>query len=292
MRDGTVGWNPGKLNPNAMTPTGPTDPQVQAIFFEPLHKPGVFGAATAVYANFSMHPDTVSGTKISADYPGVLSRLMSGYHGQDCVTVYGNGTCGNLNHVDTSWERRQSGIEEANRIGTLLAAAIFRAEKSPHPFATGAAIGVKSVSVPLSVDSVPPEQVEMARETVRKGAAGAVPTFMQLVRANRLLDLAARDGKPIPAEVQVVSIGRHVAWVGLPGEVFVELGLALKKRSPFRHTMIATLTNGNWGYIPDRRSYAEGNYEVESSRVEPGSGEKLVDAAVELLEELHSSESK
>jgi neutral ceramidase len=291
MRDGTVGWNPGKLNPNTMTATGPTDPQVQALFFEPLHKPGAFVPAVAVYANFSMHPDTVSGTKISADYPGVLSRLMSGYHGPECITLYGNGTCGNLNHIDTSWERRQGGIEETNRIGTLLAASIFRAEKSQHPLPSGP-VRVKSVTVPLNVASVSPEQAEMARETVRHGSAGVAPTFMQLVRANRLLDLAPREGKPIPAEVQVITLGQDVAWVGLPGEVFVELGLALKKRSPFRHTIIATLTNGNWGYIPDRRSYAEGNYEAESSRVEPGSGEKLIDSAVELLKELHAAGAK
>ncbi|HWB05869.1 MAG TPA: hypothetical protein VG796_22805 [Verrucomicrobiales bacterium] len=291
MRDGKVGWNPGKLNPNAMTATGPTDPQVQAIFFEPLHKPDMHAPAVAVYANFSMHPDTVSGTKISADYPGVLSRLIAGYHGPECITVYGNGTCGNLNHLDTSWQRRQGGIEETNRIGTLLAAAIFRAEKSQRTFAPGI-VRVKSVTVPLSVPSVSPEQAEMARETIRKGTNGAAPAFMELVRANRLLDLAARDGKPVPAEVQVISLGPDVAWVGLPGEVFVELGLALKKRSPFRHTIIATLTNGNWGYIPDRRSYAEGAYEAESSRVEPGSGEKLVDAAAELLAELHGEASK
>jgi neutral ceramidase len=287
MRDGTVGWNPGKLNPNAMTATGPTDPQVQAIFFEAPRKAGVFGPALAIYANFSMHPDTVSGTKISADYPGVLSRLMGAYHGPDCITLYGNGTCGNLNHLDTSWERRQGGIEETNRIGTILAAAIFRAEKMQRTLIPGP-VRVKSVTVPLSVPVVAPEQAEMARETVR-GAGGKTPAFMQLVRANRLLDLAPREGKPIPAEVQVISMGQDVAWIGLPGEVFVELGLALKKRSPFRHTIITTLTNGNWGYIPDRRSYAEGAYEAESARVEPGSGEKLIDSAVELLKELHAT---
>ena len=66
----------------------------------------------------------------------------------------------------------------------------------------------------------------------------------------------------------------------------MELGVAIKKRSPFRHTIITTLANGNEGYIPDRRSYAERAYEAESARVEPGSGEKLVEAAVSILEEL------
>jgi neutral ceramidase len=287
MRDGKVGWNPGKLNPNAMTPTGPTDPQVQAVFFEAPHKPGEHTGAFAVYANFSMHPDTVGGTKISADYPGVLARLMAGYHGNQCVTLYGNGTCGNLNHIDLAWDRQQKGPEEASRIGTLLAAAVFRAEKRPRSL-TGS-LKVKSVMVPLEVPAVAPEQLEMAREVVRKKAGGPAPAFMQLVHANRLIDLAARDGKPIEAEVQVITLGRDAAWIGLPGEVFVELGLALKKQSPFPHTIITTLANGSWGYIPDRRSYAEAAYEAESARVEPGSGEKLVNAAAAIMTELHAA---
>ena len=76
--------------------------------------------------------------------------------------------------------------------------------------------------------------------------------------------------------------------MSLPGEVFVELGLAIKKRSPFARTFVVELANENIGYIPDKRSYAEGNYEPESARCAAGSGEKLVDTAVRLLEQLHN----
>jgi neutral ceramidase len=288
MRDGTVGWNPGKLNPDIMLPTATTDPQVQAVFFEPAHAHAAHVPAFAIYANFSMHPDTVGGTKASADYPGALGRILSGYHGKDCITLYGNGTCGNLNHLDVNWPRAQKGPEEAHRLGTLLAAAIFRAEKNQRALTPGA-LRVKSVTVPLDVPFVSQEQEELARYTVRKKESGPQPSFMQLVHANRLLDLAPRQGKPVEAEVQVITLGKEVAWIALPGEVFVELGIALKKRSPFPHTIITTLANGNEGYIPDRRSYAEKAYEAESARVEPGSGEKLVDAAAAILTELHAA---
>ena len=88
-------------------------------------------------------------------------------------------------------------------------------------------------------------------------------------------------------EVQAISLGRDLAWVSVPGEVFVELGLAIKKRSPFPLTMVVELANENIGYIPDRRSYAEGNYEPQSARCAAGSGEEMVDAAVALLEQLY-----
>ena len=108
---------------------------------------------------------------------------------------------------------------------------------------------------------------------------------MKLVRGYRILDTAAREGKPLEVEVQVIALGNELAWVGLPGEVFVELGLAIKKNSPFKRTLLVELANGSIGYIPDRRSYAEGNYEPESARCAPGSGELLVDTALKLLKE-------
>ncbi len=76
--------------------------------------------------------------------------------------------------------------------------------------------------------------------------------------------------------------------MGLPGEIFVELGLAVKQCSPFPHTFVVELANENVGYVPDRRSYLEGNQEPESARCAPGSGERLVEAALRLLGELHA----
>ena len=69
--------------------------------------------------------------------------------------------------------------------------------------------------------------------------------------------------------MQVIALG-DVAWVSLPGEIFVELGLAVKKGSPFAHTLIAELANGSVGYIPNRDAYPQGNYEVVSAAVAGG----------------------
>jgi len=77
-----------------------------------------------------------------------------------------------------------------------------------------------------------------------------------------------------------------VAVVGLPGEVFVDLGLAIKRASPFATTLVVELCNDAPGYIPTRKAFAEGSYETVNSRVETGGGEKMVETAVRLLNEL------
>jgi neutral ceramidase len=284
MRDGTVGWNPGKLNPKIVMPAGPIDPEVGVLYVE---QPGAKGPAQSVaaFVNFAMHPDTTGGSKFSADWPGALARVLAGYHGQHHVTLVGNGACGNINNYDFFWEWPNNGPGEQNRIGAILGASVFQAYKDLKPVGEGP-IRARIETVELSLPEISPEEVEAARQAIAATKDDRGPNFMTLVRSYRALDVAAREGKPHQVEVQVIALGNDVAWVSLPGEVFVELGLAIKKRSPFPLTFIVELANENIGYIPDRRSYAEGNYEPESARCEAGSGEKIVDVAVRMLEEL------
>ena len=114
------------------------------------------------------------------------------------------------------------------------------------------------------------------------------PTFLERVQAYKVLDVNARQGKPLEAEVQVIALGPDLAFVALPGEIFVELGLFVKHNSPFRHTIIAELANGSVGYVPTKRAFEEGNYEPVSARCAPGSGEQIAETAVKLLKEVRS----
>ena len=289
MRDGTVGWNPGKLNPDIVLPAGPSDPEVGILYLE---KPDASGPtqSIATYVNFAMHPDTTGGSKISADWPGALSRVLAGYHGTNHLTLVGNGTCGNLNHLDFGWRWPQGTAIEQHRIATILGASVFQAYKDLKPLA-GGPLRARSEIVELAMPEITPAQVEEAKKVVAETKDDRGANFMKLVCAYRALDVAGREGKPFRVEVQAIALGRDVAWVSLPGEAFVELGLAIKKRSPFAHTFVVELANENIGYIPDRRSYAEGNYEPESARCAAGSGEKLVEVACRLLDELHASSS-
>lgn len=285
LQDGSVGWNPGKLNPNIVRPAGPSDPEVGVLYVE---KPEATGPAQslATYVNFAMHTDTTGGDRFSADWPGALARVLAGYHGAQHHTQVGLGACGNLNHLDFAWPWPQSGAAEQHRIATLLGAAVFQAYKHLQPLPAAPLRG-RSGIVELELPAITVEELAAARQTIAATPDDRGGNFMKLVRAHRVLDVAAREGRLLQAEVQVIAWGRELAWVGLPGEVFTELGMAIKQRSPFPHTFVVSLANENIGYIPDRRSYLEGNYEPESARCAPGSGEKLVEAAVKLLAEVH-----
>jgi hypothetical protein len=99
-------------------------------------------------------------------------------------------------------------------------------------------------------------------------------------------------GDHLPVEVQAIALGNEVGIVCLPGEVFVELGLAIKQASPFRTTFVIELSNCvETMYIPTRAAYAGGSYEVTNSATQPGSGEVLVEAAIRLLRDLASKKA-
>jgi hypothetical protein len=182
----------------------------------------------------------------------------------------------------------QKGDEEAARIGTILAGEVLRAFRKLKAAEPGAIQGSRRI-VPLSTPSFTADEVKWAQDIVaRYGEPGASPFYDQ-VKAFKVLELKERDGKPIDAEVQVITIGDKIAWVALPGEIFVELGQAIKLASPYPITIIAELANGSIGYVPDRRAYPQGAYEVISARVTEGSGEKMVDAAVAMLIEHHKN---
>ena len=100
-------------------------------------------------------------------------------------------------------------------------------------------------------------------------------------------------GENLPVDVQTICIGQDLAIVCLPGEVFVDLALTIKRNSPFRTTLIVELTNSvETCYIPTQAAYAGGSYEVTNSTVKPGAGELLVEASLRLLQDAASANAR
>src|ERR1051326_5575544 len=117
MKDGTVVFNPGKLNPNIVRAAGPIDPDVGLVLFRdrPERKP------LASLTVFALHLDTTGGTEYSADYPFYLEGHAREKLGDGFISIFGAGTCGDINHIDVATNRGQKGGEETQRIGQTLA---------------------------------------------------------------------------------------------------------------------------------------------------------------------------
>ena len=100
--------------------------------------------------------------------------------------------------------------------------------------------------------------------------------------------LLDRGSDPIAAEIQVIRIG-DLALVALPGELFVELGLAIRQQSPARHTFVIGYANEFIGYLPTSEAWEQGGYEVALgpwTRVDKMGGTRLAERAVDILRAL------
>ncbi|HUS01146.1 MAG TPA: hypothetical protein VMY77_05435, partial [Chitinophagaceae bacterium] len=113
--------------------------------------------------------------------------------------------------------------------------------------------------------------------------------FLDNVKRTRILFLDELKQKGIVSlslDVQVFRLSNNTAIVTLPGEFFVEFGLMIKNLSPFDNTIIVEMANNSVNYVPTKKAFLQGGYEVENSRLAPDGGEMLAEAAVQMLKEI------
>jgi hypothetical protein len=279
MKNGKVAFNPGQLNPNIVRPAGPVDSSLTVLQARDAQTDRPFAGITV----FAMHSDTVGGTEFSADYEYFLQQTLRAQYGDSYISAFGAGTCGDLNHINVNKKEPFKGFEMAEHLGSSIGKTELDAESQLVPLGKPS-FDVRSIIVQAPLQQVTPEQLAEARKNIEHLGDPKTDFFAKVI-ATKNLDLAER-GSPYPMEVQVFRLNADNAIVCLPGEIFVELGLAIKKSSPFKNTVVISICNDRPSYVPTRKAFTEGSYEITNSRVSPGTGEMLVDAAVKLLKEL------
>jgi sugar phosphate isomerase/epimerase len=276
MKDGTVRFNPGVKNPNIVKVAGPIDPEVGMVFFRDIKT----SKALAGMVNFALHLDTVGGTKYAADYPYYLEQTLREKQGQDFVLLYGTGTCGDINHIDVTRKERLKTDFIGNTLGKTVNENSDELKQQLRPMPAARS---KVLQVPMQQFDT--AKIEWAKKSIEKVGTREL-SFLEQVEAYKILACQMRGGATMPLEVQVFRLSNEVAVVGLPGEVFVDLGLAIKKASPFPVTLVIELCQDCPGYIPTTKAFTEGSYETVNSRIAPGGGEQMAETAIRLLREL------
>lgn len=282
MKDGSIQFRPRPKDPDIVGATGPIDPDITILLASEPHSARSIASLTV----FALHPDTTGGTLYSADYPHHLEQTMRTHFGPDFVSLYGLGACGDVNHIDITREQPRSSPEIGELLAESIRGAIGKLRPLEHP-----GLAIERTRVRAALQQYTPEQIARAAANLTPKGPGNRPS-LDHVEAFKITDLQLRGGHDVDLEVQAIRLDADTAIVTLPSELFAELGLAIKRGSPFRTTFVIELANDTLAYIPAERAFADGGYEVVNSRVVPGTGERLVDAAVRLLEALASPECK
>ena len=266
-------WMPAALNdldviPQVLGTAGPVDPELWVVRFDRLD-----GSTLGVFYNFSLHTNSKGGLTWSADYPCVVAELMREEYGPEVISVYTPGACADINVTLGGAHWRES--------------ATYFAEQ-----AVDAARRAIPVDGPIPVSAIRREIVVQRRDPADQppeaigrlnwgGAGGRADVF------DRQAELVAAMPEQLTVVISAARIGPF-AIASNPGELFVEHGLSIKRRSPFRHTVVSELTNDLILYQPTREAFAQQGYEtlVGPNRVAMEGIERIVDTAVELVEEL------
>lgn len=290
MKNGRVVTNPGKLNPEIVSPEGPVDRQIHALLF--LRD----GLPVGAIANVSNHTDTIGDDLVSADWPGFLERALQGALGAQVPVLTLVGASGNINHFDVTSAQGQTCYAEARRIGEGYAEIILRAVEDAVAV-PAAPLAVGRTTFRLRKRAVPAAELQQARALLEKtAAADGVFTSEDLARgapavlrffAEELLAFARNEaGTVVDFPVTAIRLGQDSAIVSLPGEPFAEIGLAIRAGAPFRRTLVASNANGYAGYIPLDECFAHGGYEplpVADGGADRGMAQALENCAIEAL---------
>lgn len=283
MKDGSVRTNPGN-DPDVVREEGEPDNTLTVARVEDMD-----GRLIATVTNYGVHLDTVGGTKICADYPGVLSERIKEAYGKDVVSLFLTGPCGNTNHINVKDPSscapdryRQIGDAMFEKVRVLLDGMNMESE---------APVRVETKRLLVNLRRPTAEQLEWAKAAAEGRDTGMEKEgdnkmFATKLFAKEMLVLQERDLYAAELEIKLIRIGGSciAAW---PGEVFVDFGQTVRAAYPGKAIMIAELANGGAEcYIPTREAYGRGGYEprmTSGGNVEEGTGERIAEATLELL---------
>lgn len=226
---------------------GPCDHELDVVKFEDFnHK------TMAVLINWPCH-GTASGQdnyKITGDWPGAASRFIKNQTGKEVVVAITAGASADINPI-------YGPGNDFSEIETV-----------------GYQVGKEAWKTITQTLVFPVNSLESTSNTMTfPGKKACKDKFPQK---------SYESGPDVTIRLSVLKIG-DLVLAGISGELMTEIGLEVKKLSPYTGTIIMTHCNGSSGYICTDKSFAEGGYEVKVTRLMPGTEKPLINKLLEMI---------
>ncbi len=237
-----------------LNPDGPVERQIGLIRIEKAD-----GSPMALIANYAMHGTVLGGryTEISGDAQGVVAEYVEKKLG--APMLYVNGAAGNLAPIYSVYNDPRGG--HLSQFGVLLGDRILAANST---------IGGAASDVQMWAG-------EKWIETPRKKGMGWPDDLAAWSRVSPA-------GTPlVRMPARFLKINDTALW-SLPVEMFCEISMEVRNRSPFPHTFFVGYTNGWIGYLPTKAAFAEGGYEPTTSVFSDQVQQDVTEAVVDYLQ--------
>lgn len=269
------------------------------------------GKTRAVFINYACHPTVLGSNNLLAtgDFPYFTVDKIEQSIGTGGFAMFVNGTQGNISMGHSS-ELSAIGVitpgrtfEHAEELGYKLAESALEVLPSIET-SDNVTISAETIPFPLPLKKYPPlaemaqslQKAESYLQSLNGDGDGHGSVDLEKLLPAKSAALYASienfyagetekyNDRIMEIELQGIRIGDAV-FIAVPAEVFVEIGLQLKSRAPYK-TYIVGIANGYIGYLPTSESYQAGGYEVVSARCAPEAHELLIEKSIELEKQL------
>ena len=286
MKNGELKTNPSYKAPeNIECPTTEIDPEVLVLAVKQN------GKFTGALINFATHPATVATTQITGDYISVLCRELKKVYGADFVTLFVNGACGNINHINP-FDQNTLAKDRYITVGKAIAQVSYDAIQIAKPMKNDEIFSEKC-NIPIRIRKPSAEHLLWAKGVFdslgdrlyesKPGTKGYQDTFF----AWQTFVIIADKNTIKQAELQLFKIGDcYIA--GIPAQIFVQFGKAIKKAIG-EYCFVSAFANDYLGYVPVKECMKPGVYEArlcKTSCLEEDAGNKIVSGITDLKEKL------
>lgn len=268
--------HPGYESPDAIGPSGPTDPELTLLAVQSAD-----GSPMAALANFSMH--YFGAPAVSADYFGLFNEKLGALIGapESFVGIMSQGTSGDLHWMDYSQPKSSLTMES---YATGLAGIAASAYKTVT-FHDWQPLAMREKTLQIPTRQPDEKRLAWAQNLVAK-MDGRPPKDRSEVYAREQLWLKENPARNV--KLQAVRVGDFgiAIW---PCEVFALSGLKIKAQSPLQPVMNIELANAEEGYIPPPELYPLGGYNTwpcRSAGLAVDAEPAIVSALLGLLEEV------
>jgi neutral ceramidase len=262
-------------NEPKISTTFPVDPTVGVIRIDRRD-----GTPLAILVNYACHPVVLGPDNFdySADYPGEMRRTIENAMGHDSMAFFLQGAPGDINPFYDKTPLIEDAVTVMKETGRKLGLEAIRVANSIQTRAPEhARIQTKTVVLTVAnrwnrekleaeVKAHYPETSGIARRLIAQDMRMPVTTFV--------LDLSSPD--------------RDLAFVGFPGEPFVEFQMQLRTKSPLPNSFLVGYTNGYFAYLPTIAAAVRGGYGANTT-VNPsavGTGELMLNTGLISIYEL------
>jgi hypothetical protein len=251
-------------NPEKM-PTWPVDPTITLLRVDRMD-----GQPLAILVNYATHPVTFGpdNMKFSADYPGVMCKVVEQAFDQKPLVFLVQGGAGDINVYDATTPVSQGAVSRRDWAGETIGKAVIAAAKEINSSAE------PDPSIDFKEDILPIQ--------LRWDAAKFRNELLQEISPEAFRIFASPIEGTMHMPLTTALINKKIAIMGIPGEPFVQFQMMWHGQCPADNCLFLGYTNGYYGYFPTIQAASEGGYGATSATtwVQVGAGEEMVNHAL------------